>query len=378
MSKDKDKQQSWWQTLPGVMTALGAIITALTGLLIALNQAGLIGVQQQPTPSRNNKQAAISAATEAPNAPPTFTREIATKPTKTPLPPVAEAPPTDTPVTLDAPNTGPTAAAVVAPAATPPPPPSNGAEQYPITLPAGAEATAGKVTYRVMAAQIERPSMDKLALRLTMRALNTGLTAINYWGDSARLITDDVPEAPSDAPNLVVDAQAAIQGEFLFDLPNNVSAVILQVGQVGQETSRIPIDLTAAQPPPTATAPPGGALQYPANLQAGAEATAGKVTYRVMAAQITGPKGDGQVLSITMRAFNKGLGAINYWGDSARLIIADVPEAPFDSPNLVVDAQAAKQGEFLFEIPYNLPAVILQVGQVGQETARISIDLTAP
>ena len=377
MSKKNDKQQSWWQTLPGVMTALGAIITALTGLLVALNQAGLIGAQQ-PTPSRSNKQAAISAATELPNAPPTFTREIATKPTRTPQPPVAEAPPTDTPVTLDAPNTGPTAAAVVAPAATPPPPPSNGEAQYPITLPAGAEATAGKVTYKIMAAQIERPSMDKLALRITMRALNNGLSAINYWGDSARLVIDDIPEAPSESPNLVVDAQAAKQGEFLFDLPGNVSAVILQVGQVGQETSRIPIDLTAAQPPPTATAPPSGALQYPANLPAGAEATAGTVTFKVMAAKIVGPKGDAQVLSITLRAFNKGLSAINYWSDSARLVIDDVPEAPFDAPNLVVDAQAAKQGEFLFEIPYNLPAVILQVGQVGQETARISIDLTAP
>jgi hypothetical protein len=34
---------SWWQTVPGILTAVAALITAITGLLLALHQVGLIG-----------------------------------------------------------------------------------------------------------------------------------------------------------------------------------------------------------------------------------------------------------------------------------------------------------------------------------------------
>ena len=39
----EDSKQSWWQTLPGILTALAATITALGGLLAVLYQAGIIG-----------------------------------------------------------------------------------------------------------------------------------------------------------------------------------------------------------------------------------------------------------------------------------------------------------------------------------------------
>ncbi|HEX9320569.1 MAG TPA: hypothetical protein VF913_00415 [Xanthobacteraceae bacterium] len=32
---------SWWQTLPGVLTAVGGLLTAVTGLVLALNQIGV-------------------------------------------------------------------------------------------------------------------------------------------------------------------------------------------------------------------------------------------------------------------------------------------------------------------------------------------------
>jgi hypothetical protein len=37
------KKQSFWITLPGILTALAAVITAVTGLIIGLYTAGLIG-----------------------------------------------------------------------------------------------------------------------------------------------------------------------------------------------------------------------------------------------------------------------------------------------------------------------------------------------
>jgi hypothetical protein len=44
------RPNSWWQTLPGILTAAGAIITAVTGLVIALNQAGLFKRQNEAEP----------------------------------------------------------------------------------------------------------------------------------------------------------------------------------------------------------------------------------------------------------------------------------------------------------------------------------------
>jgi hypothetical protein len=61
---DQPKQRGFWQSLPGVLTAVAALITAVGGILALLLQVGLIGgdddtstrtqpatVQQQPTQS---------------------------------------------------------------------------------------------------------------------------------------------------------------------------------------------------------------------------------------------------------------------------------------------------------------------------------------
>ena len=371
MGKNKDKQPNWWQTLPGVMTALGAIITATTGLLVALNQAGLIGNQQQPASQSRGSRPAISAATELPNAPPTFTRVPVANPTGTAAPIVADIATATTAPTAAA--AAPQSTATTASAAPPGEP-----RQYPITLAAGGEAIAGDSVFRIMAAQIERPSDEKLVLNITLRVINNGPSNDNFWDRSARLIIDGVPLAPVEAPNEIVDAHAAKQAPFLFEIPDNLTAAVLQVGQVGQETAKIPIDLTAAQPPPTATSPPsGGTPQYPVTLPAGGEATAGDSVYRIMAAQIERPNDKQLVLSIMLRVINNGPSNDNFWDRSARLIIEDIPYAPFEAPNEIVDAQDSKQAEFRFEIPDNLTSVKLQVGEVGRETATIPLDLTA-
>lgn len=41
MSKEQQQPQGFWRTIPGVLTAVATIITAVTGLLIAFGQLGL-------------------------------------------------------------------------------------------------------------------------------------------------------------------------------------------------------------------------------------------------------------------------------------------------------------------------------------------------
>jgi len=37
------ERDSWWKTLPGLLTAVAGLLTAITGLLVILFQAGFIG-----------------------------------------------------------------------------------------------------------------------------------------------------------------------------------------------------------------------------------------------------------------------------------------------------------------------------------------------
>jgi hypothetical protein len=65
---EEPKPHSWWQTLPGILTATAGIITAVTGLLVVLYNAGVF----QPA---------------AKNSPPTYTPSPVREPDATPAQP---------------------------------------------------------------------------------------------------------------------------------------------------------------------------------------------------------------------------------------------------------------------------------------------------
>lgn len=50
MDGEPPKPQSWWQTLPGILTAVAGIITAVTALIVALTQAGIFSRSEKPLP----------------------------------------------------------------------------------------------------------------------------------------------------------------------------------------------------------------------------------------------------------------------------------------------------------------------------------------
>jgi hypothetical protein len=45
--------KSFWQTIPGVLAGLATVLTAVTGLVVALNQAGFFERSPPPTPPRS-------------------------------------------------------------------------------------------------------------------------------------------------------------------------------------------------------------------------------------------------------------------------------------------------------------------------------------
>ena len=50
----------WWQTLPGILTATATIITAVTGLIVALNQMGLFSKKAEKAPPAVDKPMTIA------------------------------------------------------------------------------------------------------------------------------------------------------------------------------------------------------------------------------------------------------------------------------------------------------------------------------
>jgi hypothetical protein len=381
MSEKKEKTQQWWQTLPGMMTALGAVITALTGLLLALNQVGLLGVQAQATPQSRKEKTQIAVPTEAAFVPPTFTRRPATKATPTP---VAEEPAQE-PATVAEPVTQPTEPAEATAPPVPPRPttslrPPGGPLQYPVALEAGTEVKVGKQVYKILAAELDQHGTDQLALRMTIRVINNDIYSINFWDGSARLIVDGVPLAPKEAPNEVAGAQDSKQGEFLFYFPGNFDTLELQLGLVGQETNKITLDLKAAKPAaptPTEPASAGAAGEYSVTFPDGPEIKVAQAVYRVTNPQVARQGSDELALRMTIRVINNDVYAINFWDASARLIVDGVPIAPKEAPNEVAGAQDSKQGEFLFYFPGNFTALELQLGLVGQATTTVPVEVRA-
>ena len=199
---EEPRAKSWWATLPGVLTAIAGIVTSVTALIVALNQAGVFQVQKQPSPQAHYGTTQPSETTKQPAA--------------------TEAVP------------GATKSAPSGRTATPP---------GRLLIPD--EVRAGPIVYKFLTAQLDPYSEGKRALRFAIRFTNVGV----QWGVAIgpgffRLAVDAVPLAPEKSFIGVVDFQSAKEGEVLFVIPESANSIVLQVGDVtGTETTRIPINV---------------------------------------------------------------------------------------------------------------------------------------
>src|SRR5262245_49706019 len=120
------EDQKWWQTVPGILTATAATVTAVTGLIVALHQAGVLGghVPHADSGARTSQEA-------------------------TAPPPVAVSPPKTTTPAAAAPGV-----------------------QQPVKLAAGAEVRVGRAVYKILATQLEPYNVEQRTLRFTVRMTN--------------------------------------------------------------------------------------------------------------------------------------------------------------------------------------------------------------
>ena len=192
MSEKPPGPPSWWQTLPGILTGIAAIITAVTGLIVVFNRTG--------NRSEDTRPASVSA-------------------------PIVAQP--------------------GSPAASRTPGPGGGAGRaQSIALPAlsRVKLAGGVADITILSAEIEPLDLERRSLKLKVRYLNGGRYPANFWSDSYRLIVDDVPRAPTNLLNEVVPGDSAKEGDVVFELPVSAKNVVLQISS-GEEKSRLPFTL---------------------------------------------------------------------------------------------------------------------------------------
>jgi hypothetical protein len=195
---EEPKLQSWWQTVPGFLTAVAALITALTGLAVAVYQI------------RDSQVSATSGSEQV-----------------SPEKPVAAASQT---------------------------PSGDGGTQQSVALPTGTEVklAQGDIVYKILSARLEPYNAEKNALRFTIRCTSNSPYPVNFWDRSFRLLVDGVPRAPISGLNEIVEGQSAKEGDIVFEVPTGEDKVVLQISAPTpsgtDETTEIPFDLTAAKP----------------------------------------------------------------------------------------------------------------------------------
>jgi hypothetical protein len=188
MSPDaQSESKSWWQTLPGVLTAVAAVITALTGLLVAVHQTGWFD-------HRNKDQAQTTSRPANP-------RESETGASHQ----------------------------------------RAGVKQ--IEVPANAFVQSEGLKYTLVAGHIEPGGSGRMTLRIGVRMTNDGTAQANFGSGSFRLVVDNGLVAPVNLLDEQVDAKSSKMGDLVFQIPANTNRVGLQMGEVGPGKPAIQIQL---------------------------------------------------------------------------------------------------------------------------------------
>jgi len=185
----ENDSKSWWQTMPGILTGLAAIITAVTGLMLALNR--------------------------------TSGRSDAVTPSSTSSPP---------PVTRDARPASPST------------PASASTGEIPLPEIHSVKLAGGSLVITILSARSEPIDLERRALKFGVRFRNEGKYPAVFGSSSYRLIVGEETREPTNLVSEAIGVDSSRDAEMRFELPVSVKDVVLQIS-AGDEKSRIPIKL---------------------------------------------------------------------------------------------------------------------------------------
>ena len=184
MPEKRAATPSWWQTVPGILTGIAAIITAVTGFILAYS-------------SFNNAK----KLTEAP-------KSEAAKPSTPQQPDLPKASSASS-------NAGGAKSGV--------------STSVPLPAIHHVKLVSAEAVVTILSAKLEPIDADGNSLTFTVQYRNLGTYSKNFWSRSFRLIVNEVPQAPTNEPDLVVQGDSAKDAEFVFEVPKNIKNVDLQI-----------------------------------------------------------------------------------------------------------------------------------------------------
>jgi hypothetical protein len=187
----KTSSSSWWTTLPGILTGLAALITAVTGVIVAYQHLN-------PTSEKTATPSSVSSVSSVESASPKGT--------------------------------------------------ASGSNAIEIAQPALSEVKldSGTMVIRILKMELEPYNAEKKALKFSVRYTNNTPYDANFWVRSFRLLVDDIPQPPTNSLNEIVAGNSAKVGDVVFEIPVAVNQVVFQIIGLNDKT-QIPISLTATQ-----------------------------------------------------------------------------------------------------------------------------------
>lgn len=184
---------SWWQTLPGVLTGIAAVITAVGGVVAVIHQSGFFGREvagSAPSGPRDQNQAPVKAS-----------------PGAIELPKVNSQPG------------------------------------------ASGQAHAGHYAFKLLDTNLEPYSTgqdgnpEKFALRLSILVTDVMGTSDYVDRRTVRLSVDGAELMPENSINFAVYDRQSVETEALFIVPADASDVALLLGRPEDAVARLPLSL---------------------------------------------------------------------------------------------------------------------------------------
>ena len=187
----QSERTSWWQTVPGMLTAAAGLITAITGLLLAVHQMGFLQHSSKSPPTRSAESRSSDSQSQ-------------------PNPTGSEA--------------------------------SAGDE---LPLPSETEVHSGDSVYKLLSAKLENYAPGQKALHVKIRMTHSGRFDANFWAASFRLAVNGLLQPPLGDLDDIVASHSSKEAELIFVVPAEATTAGLQMGDVGEGKPAIPLDLRA-------------------------------------------------------------------------------------------------------------------------------------
>lgn len=175
----EEKPTNWWATLPGLLTAAAAVITAVTGLLLGLGQ---LGVFDAGRPATSTASASGASAQPGGTVPPSGAGSA-----------------------------------------------GGDSAGWAVALPAERRYRAADVEYEILDARARPDVSGKIALTFTLRCTNHGRYDLNFWDSTFRLAAGGVSHSPDSGLNELVAGDSSKSGDVRFTIPADTRDAVLRI-----------------------------------------------------------------------------------------------------------------------------------------------------